>query len=202
MMSEDYALERQSMVEEQIVARGLHNPKLITAMGSIPRHRFIRTEDLDYAYADYPQPIGHGQTISQPYIVALMTELLELKSNYRVLEIGTGSGYQAAVLGRLVEEVHTVEIIPELAMRAEKTFFDLGYANIHVHISDGSNGWQEAAPYGGILVSAAAPSTPKPLLDQLSENGRMVIPVGDLETNRSEIRAEIRFGSLLRPFAR
>jgi protein-L-isoaspartate(D-aspartate) O-methyltransferase len=146
-------------------------------MESVPRHLFVTADDLPWAYADGPLPISHGQTISQPYIVALMTELLQLESTVRVLEVGTGSGYQAAILGQMAAEVHTVEVIPELAAQAT-TLADLGYNNVHVHLGDGSLGWPQAAPYNGILVAAAAPSAPQPLLDQLAEGGRLVIPVG------------------------
>ncbi|MBI4732864.1 MAG: protein-L-isoaspartate(D-aspartate) O-methyltransferase, partial [Chloroflexi bacterium] len=139
---------------------------------------FVPPDDLAWAYADGPLPIGHGQTISQPYIVALMTELLQLEPTARVLEIGTGCGYQAAVLGKLAAEVHTVELIPELARRAEETLRDLGYANVHVHLGDGSPGWPEFAPYDGIIVTAASPEVPPPLLEQLAEGGRLVLPVG------------------------
>ncbi len=147
-------------------------------MRSVPRHRFIPPDDLAWAYADGPLPIGHGQTISQPYIVALMTELLNLPPLARVLEIGTGSGYQAAVLSGISVEVHTVEVIPELAHHAEELLKEMGYANIHIHLADGSLGWPEAAPYDGILVAAAAPEVPPPLLDQLAEGGMLVLPVG------------------------
>ena len=178
-MNEDgYQIVRKRMVDEQIAARGVLDPRLVVVMGSVPRHLFVPADDLAWAYADGPLPIGHGQTISQPYIVALMTELLQVESMARVLEVGTGSGYQAAVLGQLVEEVHTVEVIPELAAQSARILAGLGYANIYVHTADGSLGWPEAAPYDGILVAAAAPSVPQPLLDQLSDGGRLVIPVG------------------------
>jgi protein-L-isoaspartate(D-aspartate) O-methyltransferase len=166
------------MVNEQIARRGILDPRLLAVMRSVPRHRFIPPDDLAWAYADGPLPIGHGQTISQPYIVALMTELLNPTSSARVLEIGTGSGYQAAVLADLSAEVHTVEVIPELARRAEVLLKELGYPNIYVHFADGSLGWPDAAPYDGILVAAAAPEVPQPLLEQLADGGRLVIPVG------------------------
>jgi protein-L-isoaspartate(D-aspartate) O-methyltransferase len=174
----EFRKARKHMVEEQIAARGLLDPRLLTVMDSVPRHLFIPTDDLAWAYADGPLPIGHGQTISQPYIVALMTELLSVKTGDRVLEVGTGSGYQAAVLGMMAADVHTVEVIPELAKQAARTLTDLGFENIHVHIGDGSLGWPEFSPYNGILVAAAAPSAPQPLLDQLAEGGQLVIPVG------------------------
>lgn len=173
-----YERERLRMVEEQIAHRGLRDPRLLTALRTVPRHRFVPPEELDWAYSDGPLPIGHGQTISQPYIVALMTDLLHLAPPGRVLEVGTGSGYQAAILGKMAAEVHTVEVIPELARQAEKVLAELGFANVWVHLGDGSLGWPEAAPYDGILVAAAAPDVPPPLLDQLAEGGRLVLPVG------------------------
>lgn len=170
--------ERKRMVAEQIRGRGLRDPRLLAAFESVPRHLFVPEEVRHHAYADGPLPIGHGQTISQPYIVALMTHLLELTGNERVLEVGTGSGYQAAILSHLAREVHTIEIVPELAKTAEKVLCETGCVNILVHLADGSLGWPDAAPYDGILVAAAAPSTPQPLLDQLADGGRMVLPVG------------------------
>ena len=178
MNADEFQIARKRMVDEQITNRGVLDPRLLAVMGSVPRHLFVPVDDLAWAYADGPLPIGHGQTISQPYIVALMTELLQVEPTDRVLEVGTGSGYQAAVLGQLAAEVHTLEVIPELAARAAKTLSGLGFHNIQVHAGDGSLGWQEASPYDGILVAAAAPSTPKPLLDQLANGGRLVLPVG------------------------
>jgi protein-L-isoaspartate(D-aspartate) O-methyltransferase len=178
MNEDEFRIARKRMVEEQIAARGVLTPLLLAVMESVPRHLFVTADDLPWAYADGPLPISHGQTISQPYIVALMTELLQLESTVRVLEVGTGSGYQAAILGQMAAEVHTVEVIPELAAQATTTLADLGYSNVHVHLGDGSLGWPQAAPYNGILVAAAAPSAPQPLLDQLAEGGRLVIPVG------------------------
>src|SRR5512136_773549 len=147
MSQEEYAQARKRMVEEQIYRRGIRELRVLAAMGCVPRHCFVPPDDLAWAYSDGPLPIGYGQTISQPYIVALMTELLEVVSNDRILEIGTGSGYQAAVLAELADEVHTVEVIPELSAQAEKTLIELGYSNIHVHTGDGSPGWPESAPY-------------------------------------------------------
>jgi protein-L-isoaspartate(D-aspartate) O-methyltransferase len=163
------------------------DPSLLAVIGSVPRHLFVPVDDLPWAYADGPLPIGHGQTISQPYIVALMTELLQVESTDHVLEVGTGSGYQAAVLGKLAEEVDTVEVIPELAAQAARTLTDLGYTNVHVHPGDGTLGWPQAAPYDGILVAAAAPSAPQPLLDQLVDGGRLVIPVGSRGFQQLEV---------------
>lgn len=169
---------RQQMVKKQIARRGLLNERLLAAFESVPRHLFVPEEYRDAAYDDSPLPIGFTQTISQPYIVALMTDLLNLKGDERVLEIGTGSGYQAAILGKMAEEVHTVEYLPELATRADKLLKELGVDNVHVHVGDGSLGWPAAAPYNGILVAAAAPQTPKILLSQLADGGRLVLPVG------------------------
>ncbi len=174
----DYAAERRDMVRDQIARRGLREARLLAAFESVPRHLFVPDEYRHLAYADGPLPIGWGQTISQPYIVALMTSLLELRGGERVLEVGTGSGYQAAILSQLAAEVHTVEWVPELGEGAEKLLKDLGLDNVRCHIGDGSLGWPEAAPYDGILVAAAAPDVPQPLLDQLKENARLVIPVG------------------------
>ncbi len=178
MSDDEYFVARTNMVTDQIAARGIMDPRVLSVMGSVPRHHFIPNDDLAWAYADGPIPIGYGQTISQPYIVALMTELLKLDLTDHALEVGTGSGYQAAVLGMLVAEVHTVEMIPELAAQAAKLLIDLRFENIKVHTGDGSLGWPEGAPYDGILVAAAAPSAPQPLLDQLVDGGRLVIPVG------------------------
>ncbi len=178
MYMDEYLLARKRMVAEQIAARGVRDARVLWAMEEVPRHRFLPPEEQSWAYSDGPLPIGHGQTISQPYIVALMTELLALQGDERVLEIGTGSGYQAAILGKLAAEVHTVEIIPELAEGAQCILTELGLANVHVHIGDGSLGWPVAAPYDGILVAAAAPDVPRPLLEQLADGGRLVIPIG------------------------
>jgi protein-L-isoaspartate(D-aspartate) O-methyltransferase len=187
-MSEDeYLVARKRMVKEQIAARGVLDPRLLAVMESVPRHCFVPSDELAWAYSDGPLPIGQGQTISQPYIVALMTELLDLKPADRVLEVGTGCGYQAAVLGELAAEVHTIEVIPQLATQAGKALADLGYTNVHVHTGDGSLGWPEAAPYDGILVAAAAPSAPQPLLDQLVDGGRLVVPVGSRGFQQLEV---------------
>ncbi len=166
------------MVEEQISQRGLRDERLLTAFREVPRHLFVPEEYRYAAYDDHPLPIGFGQTISQPYIVALMTELLELSGDERVLEIGCGSGYQAAILAHLAREVHSVELVPELAAQARSTLRKLNLLNVHVHQGDGSCGWLDTAPYAGIIVTAAAPDAPKPLLDQLADEGRLVLPVG------------------------
>ena len=173
-----FAQQRRRMVEEQLKARGIRDQRVLDAMLNVPRHLFVRPEDREWAYADGPLPIGFGQTISQPYIVARMTELLGLKGEEKVLEIGTGSGYQAAVLAHLAREVHTVERIPELAEQARERLKRLGLTNVHVHVADGTLGWPAEAPYDAILVTAAAPQIPQPLLEQLAEGGRLVAPVG------------------------
>lgn len=169
---------RQRMVTEQIMARGVRDRRVLDAMRAIPRHLFVAKEYQAVAYSDGPLPIGAGQTISQPYIVALMTEQLALRGDEVVLEVGTGSGYQAAILGYLAKQVHTIERYPELAERAMKVLAQLGISNVQVHVGDGSQGLPEFAPYQGILVSAAAPRVPQPLLDQLDDGGRLIIPVG------------------------
>jgi len=166
------------MVLEQIVRRGVHDRRLLEVMSSLPRHIFVPPDYRHLAYTDGPLPIGRRQTISQPYIVAVMTEMLALKGDERVLEVGTGSGYQAAILGRLAREVHTVEYIPQLAETARCALEEAAATNVQVHVGDGSLGWPENAPYQAILVTASAPQTPQPLLDQLDEGGRLVLPVG------------------------
>jgi protein-L-isoaspartate(D-aspartate) O-methyltransferase len=178
MAEPDFALERKQMVAEQIARRGLRDPRLLAAIEAVPRHRFVDAANRLWAYADNPLPIGYGQTISQPYIVALMINLLHLRGDERVLEVGTGSGYQAAILAHLAAEVHTVEFVPELAESARRMFEELGLDNVFCHVGDGSLGWKEAAPYDAVIVAAAAPGVPPPLLGQLDEGGRMVLPVG------------------------
>lgn len=177
-MEDDFAFEREQMVMYQIEKRGVSNPAVLHAMRMVPRHLFVPVELREHAYADYPLPIGNDQTISQPYIVALMTALLNLKGTEKVLEIGTGSGYQAAVLSLLAREVHTVEYIPSLARAAAAALRDLGYTNVSIHQGDGSFGWEVQAPYDAIMVTASAPKAPPPLLSQLKPGGRMVLPVG------------------------
>jgi protein-L-isoaspartate(D-aspartate) O-methyltransferase len=176
-MKDQFEIDRHTMVEKQIAGRGLNDPRLLAAFKSVQRHLFVLEEDRHLAYVDGPLPIGFGQTISQPYIVALMTNLLELSGDERVLEVGTGSGYQAAILAHMAQEVHTIEFVPELAMRAKQLLSD--YSNVFCHLGDGSLGWQAAAPYDAIIVTAAAPKTPQDLLDQLKDGGRLVIPVGE-----------------------
>jgi protein-L-isoaspartate(D-aspartate) O-methyltransferase len=179
MMRNEYSSQRQFMVDAQIIARGIRDERVIRAMLEVPRHLFIEEAFRPQAYDDNPLPIGEKQTISQPYIVALMTEALQLKGTEKVLEIGTGSGYQTAVLAQLAEQVYSIERIPGLAKRARKIFDTLKCTNIVVTISDGTLGWKEHAPYDGVIVTAAAPRPPKALLDQLGKGGRLVIPVGD-----------------------
>jgi protein-L-isoaspartate(D-aspartate) O-methyltransferase len=169
---------RANMVEYQLRRRGIKDERVLQAFLKVPRHKFVRPQDIWHAYEDYPLSIGYGQTISQPYMVAIMTELLELKGDEQVLEIGTGSGYQAAILAELAKEVFTIERIPELAKKAEKVLQELGYNNVKVVVGDGSKGLPEFAPYDGIIVTAAAPKPPQPLLEQLKDSGRLVIPVG------------------------
>ncbi len=172
-----YARKRKMMVEQQIVSRGVKNKKVLEAMNSVPRHLFVPEEYRRGSYFDQPLPIGTGQTISQPYIVALMTEMLDVDNNDVVLEIGTGSGYQAAVLSGLVRELYTIEIIEELGIPAAERLKSLGYDNVEVKIADGGLGWPEKAPFDAIIVTAAAPQVPGPLIKQLKPGGRMVIPV-------------------------
>jgi protein-L-isoaspartate(D-aspartate) O-methyltransferase len=173
---------RQLMVETQIKRRGVTDSRVLAAMGKVPRHRFIPRQLWEQAYNDYPLPIGEDQTISQPYIVALMTEALELKGSEKVLELGTGSGYQAAVLAELAAQVFTIERLPALAQTAKQVLATLGYTNVQVRMADGTLGWLEEAPFDGILVTAGSPRVPPPLVDQLALGGRLVIPVGDRYT--------------------
>ena len=170
--------QRQQMVEQQIRARGIEDKTVLQAMLNVPRHCFVNPSQVDAAYADYPLPLEHQQTISQPYIVAYMTAAAEISATDRVLEIGTGSGYQAAVLGEIAKEVYTVELIPQLAATAQQTLNELGYHNVHVKRGDGYQGWAENAPYQAIIVTAAPEHIPEALVEQLAINGRMVIPVG------------------------
>jgi len=178
-MLQEFLDERKRMVERQLRGRGIIDVRVLAAFGSIPRHLFVPQELREWAYEDCPHLIGFGQTISQPFIVAYMTQSLELSGTQRVLEVGTGSGYQAAILSCLVREVHTVELIPSLADRAAHTLADLGVTNVFIHIGDGSQGWIESAPYDAIIVTAAAPRVPKSLLNQLANYGRMILPVGE-----------------------
>lgn len=173
-----YRAARRYMVEQQLLDRDIRDRRVLEAMGRIPRQEFVPPEHRSLAYSDGPLPIGGGQTISQPYMVAVMTQMLELLGDENVLEVGTGSGYQAAVLGYLAREVHTIERYPDLAEAAASVLDRLGFLNVFVHTGDGSLGWPAHAPYQAILVTAAAPVVPQVLLEQLSDGGRMVIPVG------------------------
>lgn len=169
---------RSDMVESQIKRRGINNVRVLQAFRTVPRHKFVPEEYLTDAYCDHPLPIGNGQTISQPYIVALMTDALQLMGNEKVLEIGTGSGYQTAILAYLVKEVHSVELIPQLSNLAKSNLQNLGMDNIFLHVGDGCLGWPDEAPYDCILITAAAPDIPAKILEQLKINGRVVSPVG------------------------
>ncbi len=181
MLEKDlYRIAREKMVEKQIKARGIKDERVLKAMLKVPRHLFVDPSLIDQAYADHPLPIGSGQTISQPYIVALMTEALELRGNERVLEVGTGSGYQTAILAELALWVYTIEKYHQLLERAKKILIEkLGYKNISFKLGDGTLGWKEAAPFDAIIVTAGGPKVPQPLVDQLKEGGRIVIPVGN-----------------------
>lgn len=184
----DYGNLRAKMVDEQIAQRGLDDPAVLSAMGKVPRHMFVPTGRRPWSYRDHPLPIGHKQTISQPYIVAYMTESLGLDGDERVLEIGTGSGYQAAVLGEIAAQVYSIEIVEPLARQATQTLKDLGYTNITVKHGDGYRGWPEHAPFDAIIVTAAPPRIPQELVDQLAVGGRMIVPVGDREQELTLIR--------------
>jgi len=190
----DPAGRRNRMVEDQIAARGACRDRILEALRAVPRHAFIPAQYEDRAYGDHPVPIGHGQTISQPYIVALMTDLLDPRSGDRVLEIGTGSGYQAAILSMLCAEVISVERHPELAEAARARLIELGYANVSVHLGDGTRGWPDKAPYDGILVTAAGPAVPESLKRQLAVGGRLVCPVGSRERQQLVVVARTEDG--------
>jgi protein-L-isoaspartate(D-aspartate) O-methyltransferase len=170
---------REEMVRKQLVAGGIRNPEVLQAMTEVPRHEFVPNSLRPYAYADGPLPIGHGQTISQPFVVAFMTQALELSKEDSVLEVGTGSGYQAAILGKLAKEVYTIEIVQPLAETAKGVLSKLGFENVHVRFGDGYMGWPEKAPFEAIIVTCAPDHVPEPLTSQLKEGGRLVIPVGE-----------------------
>jgi protein-L-isoaspartate(D-aspartate) O-methyltransferase len=178
LLQQDYTKEREAMVKTQIQARGIKDSATLAAMRKVQRHKFIAANQVSFAYNDSPLPIGYGQTISQPYIVAYMTEIINPKPHYTVLEIGTGSGYQAAVLAEIVRNVYTIEIIDKLGKEAATRLKNLGYKNIEVKIADGYNGWKEHGPFDAIVVTAAAEYIPTPLKEQLKDGGRMIIPVG------------------------
>jgi protein-L-isoaspartate(D-aspartate) O-methyltransferase len=175
----DFAQAREAMVATQIVARGVRDPLTLAAIREVPRHLFVAARSQREAYEDHPIPIGHGQTISQPYVVAFMTEALALHGGETVLEVGTGCGYQAAVLSRIAARVYTIEIVAPLAEEAKARLERLGYDNVQVRAGDGYQGWPEAAPFDAIMVTAAAPRIPEPLKEQLKDGGRLILPVGD-----------------------
>jgi len=177
----DYAQARERMVQEQLVGRGINDTRVLRVMAKVPRHLFLESELWDQAYEDHPLPIGANQTISQPYMVALMAQALELRGAERVLEVGTGSGYAAAVLSELCAEVFTVEAVEELALKARTLLSSLGYRNVSVLVGDGTLGWEEHTPYDAVVISAAAPCIPRPLLEQLKTPGYLVFPMGEKE---------------------
>jgi protein-L-isoaspartate(D-aspartate) O-methyltransferase len=175
----DFPKARSKMVEEQIISRGIKDPRVIAAMKKVPRHLFVEEALQSQSYSDHPLPIGEKQTISQPYMVALMTEALQLTGKERVLEIGAGSGYQTTILAELAEKVYSIERIRSLAIKARQLLYHLGYFNVEIKIFDGTYGWIEESPFDAIVVTAGAPNIPQPLVDQLAMGGRLVIPVGD-----------------------
>jgi protein-L-isoaspartate(D-aspartate) O-methyltransferase len=197
----DYAAQRRAMVERQIEARGVRDPRVLKAMGKVPRHLFVPYGQRPHAYEDRPLPIGHDQTISQPYIVAFMTEAVRLKPGDKVLEIGTGSGYQAAVLSEITPKVYTIEILPPLAEQARSRLRRLGYPTVKVRTGDGYLGWPEVAPFDAIIVTAAPEHIPHKLVEQLAEGGRMVLPVGGQRLQRLTLvekrEGKLRITSLL-----
>jgi protein-L-isoaspartate(D-aspartate) O-methyltransferase len=178
----EYATARNRMVESQLISRGIKDARVLETMRKLPRHRFVEEALVSQAYNDHPLPIGEKQTISQPYMVALMTEALELQGNERVLEIGTGSGYQTAILAELAEKIYSIERIRTLSTRAQRILDDLGYFNVVLKVGDGSLGLKEEAPFDAIMVTAGSPDVPQPLVDQLAMGGRLVVPVGDRYT--------------------
>lgn len=199
----DFTIARRRMVEDQVVARGVRDPRVIDAMLKVPRHKFVEEALEGQAYQDGPLPIGEKQTISQPYMVAVMSEALELNGSETVLEVGTGSGYQAAVLALLADRVFTLERIPALARRARKVLDSCGYSKVNIRLADGTHGWQEMGPFDAIIVTAGAPDIPQDYLDQLAVGGRLVIPVGDrlsqvlvrvTRISESELKQEKLFG--------
>jgi protein-L-isoaspartate(D-aspartate) O-methyltransferase len=200
---------RQQMVATQLRARGIRDERVLAAMSRVPRHRFIREDDVVLAYGDHPIGVGFGQTISQPYIVAYMTEQLALPAAARVLEVGTGSGYQTAILAEIAADVYSIEIVPELAEQAKRLLNELGYTNVHARFGDGYAGWKDAAPFDSIIVTAAPDHLPQPLVDQLAVGGRLAVPVGRFDqdlivwtktTNglREQSRLPVRFVPLTR----
>lgn len=209
MSRDHFDIHLERMVEEQLIPRGICDPAVLASMRKVPRHEFVEDAIRSRAYGDHPLPIGSGQTISQPYIVALMTQILGLTGSGKVLEVGTGSGYQSAVLSSLCDRVYTIERIDSLLVRARKVFDRLRYYNITSRIDDGTIGWPDEAPFTGIIVTAGGPSIPPPLIEQLSDPGKMVIPVGNrdiqelqlLEKKEGEVSIktieQVRFVSLI-----
>ncbi len=191
-----FVLRREAMVARQIARRGIDNPLVLAAMHTVPRHRFVPTNEIRQAYADSPLPIGYGQTISQPFIVAYMCQMARLDSGSRVLEVGTGSGYHAAVMAQIADTVYTIEIIPDLADRARATITSLRYDNIVTRTADGYYGWPEAAPFDAIVVTAAPEHIPPPLVQQLAEGGRMIIPVGHVFLTQYLVLVEKKGGKV------
>ncbi len=183
----DFKAMSEGMVETQIKARGVRDPRVLSAMLKVKRHLFVPGDLQSSSYEDRPLPIGEGQTISQPYIVAFMTEQLELKGTEKVLEVGTGSGYQAAILGELAKEVYTIEIVKPLGLSAQKRLQEMGYHNVFVRVGDGYLGWPEAAPFDAVIVTCAPDHIPAPLIEQLAEGGRMVVPVGNISQDLRKI---------------
>jgi len=209
--TDNFSKKRGEMVKNQIQSRGVKNASVLDAMRKVPRHRFVPSDKISDAYEDTPLPIGYGQTISQPYIVAYMTEIINPKPVHRVLEIGTGSGYQAAVLSGIVSEVYTVEIVDELSKQAASRLTNLNYRNVRVKTADGYYGWKEHAPYDAIVVTAAAEHIPPPLIQQLKEGGKMIIPVGSpfmvqelmlVEKYKGKIRTSAKMPVRFVPFTR
>jgi protein-L-isoaspartate(D-aspartate) O-methyltransferase len=186
--SDEYTAAREQMVREQIEARGIRDARVLAALSKVPRHLFVPPEEQGEAYVDYPLAIGHEQTISKPYVVAYMTEALELKPRDRVLEIGTSSGYQAAILAELVAEVYSIEIVEPLAQQAEARLRRLGYSNVRIRAGDGYRGWPEGAPFDAIIVTAAPGHVPQPFVDQLRVGGRMVLPLGQWDQDLVRLR--------------
>lgn len=193
----DWKQQRTNLVEVFVKGQGISDPKVLAAMQKVERHLFVPEEYRSMSYEDRPLPIGEGQTISQPSLVAMMTEILELNRGDKVLEIGTGSGYQAAILGELVDSVFTIEIIEPLGKRADQLLNDLGYKNIHTKIGDGYQGWPEHAPFDAIIVTCAPSMIPQPLQDQLAEGGRMIIPVGEENTIQELVLIRKKKGRLM-----
>ena len=203
----DYENLRKEMVGQQLIPRGIKDPHVIDAFLKVARHKFIPEKLRGSAYADFPVPIGEGQTISQPYIVALMTECLGLSGKEKVLEIGTGSGYQAAILAELAGQVYSIERFPSLAKTAESVLQELGYSNIIIKVGDGTLGWEEEAPFSRIIITAATPEVPSPLIEQLQDSGKMVLPLGEsfsqvltiIEKRGSELKKESVCGCVFVP---